>query len=353
MSQRSQEWKVGAFIAGAIVLLVTILFWLGASRFSPEVVQRVTYFDESVQGLEVGAPVKIRGVTIGKVTDIMIAPDHRLVEVRAEIEVDAMRSMNVIDKGDALEADASGTPAELRIIVAAQGITGIKFLEADFFPPGTPTLELSFDPPPTYVPSAPSTLKSLEDAIRGLGEELPSTIKEFRKLASTLERQVAAVDAEGLVASIRELSEELRSALDPSVEGGLGAEARGLVSDLRRTTTSLEALLTAASGEGGAVERITASIESLQADMGAAIGRVDELLTASDVPGTVASVRGAADSAERLASDLGVATRDLPTVMRDLRSALRSIDGLVKLIERDPGVFLRGRGKAGASTSGR
>lgn len=347
MTERANEWKVGAFIASAVALLVATLFWLGVSRFDSETVSRVTYFDESVQGLEVGAPVKIRGVTIGKVTDIMLAPDHRLVEVRAEIEVAAMRSMNVIGQTDVIDETSSSTPSEMRIIVAAQGITGIKFLEADFFPPETPKIELSFDPPPTYVPSAPSTLKSLEDAVRGLGDELPATIREIRLLASTLEGRIAEVDAGGLVESVRALSDDLRRLLDPDREGGIGSEARGLVKDLRGTTRSLDQVLAALGGPDGAVERITASVEQLQSDMGSTMARIDELLAASDLPGASASVSDAAASAGRLADELGVATRDLPGVLQDLRAALRSIDGLVKLLERDPGVLLRGRDGSG------
>lgn len=343
MTERANEWKVGAFIAASVTLMVATLFWLGYSRFDRETVPRVTYFDESVQGLEVGAPVKVRGVTIGKVTDIRLAPDHRLVEVHAEISVSAMGSMNVLGQGESIDPEASSIPPEMRIIIASQGITGIKFLEADFFPPGTPQLELSFDPPPIYVPSAPSTLKSIEGALRSLGDELPGAIREIRMLASTLDQQIAAVDAAGLVASVRDLSEDLRRLLDPDREGGIGAEARGLIADLRGTNRSLVEVLSAVGGEAGAVERITASVEALQRDLSSATARIDALLGEADLPGATAAVRDAASSAGELAGDLGIATRDLPGVLQDLRAALRSVDGLVRLLERDPGSLLRGR----------
>ena len=58
---RSNEWKVGAFVVGGVIAAVATLFWLGAARFNSETIERVTFLDESVQGLEVGAPVKVRG----------------------------------------------------------------------------------------------------------------------------------------------------------------------------------------------------------------------------------------------------------------------------------------------------
>ncbi len=340
---RGQEWKVGAFIVGAVALLIAALFWLGASRFSSDVVERVTYFDESVQGLEVGAPVKFRGVTLGKVTNILIAPDRRLVEVRSEIVVDVMQRMNLIESAAELNPATEDALPELRVIIASQGITGIKFLEADFFPPETPKVELAFTPPSTYVPSAPSTLKSLEDAVRGLGEELPLAIRGIRELAETLESQAASADVAGLTASVTGLSEDLRKALDKDAPGGIASETLALITETRSAVGSLESLLSETGGEGGSMARVTSGIEALQGDVSEALRRIETILVESDLPGTTATVRGAADSASRLAGDFQPTANVMPEVLRDLRSALRAVDSLVSLIERDPGVFLRGR----------
>lgn len=341
--RRGNEWKVGAFIVGAVALLVASMFWLGASRFSADVVERVTYFDESVQGLEVGAPVKFRGVTLGKVSSILIAPDRKLVEVRSEIVVDVMQRMNLIESASDLAPGELDSPPELRVIIASQGITGIKFLEADFFPASTPKVDLAFTPPPSYVPSAPSTLKSLEDAVRGLGEELPLAIRSIRELAETLESQAAGAGIAGLSASVTSLSQDIRRALDTSVAGGLAGEAVAFLSDTRSAVVSLDRLLTEAGGEDGSMSRVTSGVEALQKDVGDALRRIEGILEESDLPATTATVRSAADSASRLAGDLRPTANVMPEVLRDLRSALRSVDSLISLIERDPGVFLRGR----------
>jgi phospholipid/cholesterol/gamma-HCH transport system substrate-binding protein len=81
----TNHWKLGLFILLALGVMIGTLFWLGAQRFQRMSFPAVTYFDESVQGLDVGSPVKFRGVTVGTVSDITIAPDHRHVQVWSDV----------------------------------------------------------------------------------------------------------------------------------------------------------------------------------------------------------------------------------------------------------------------------
>ena len=66
----SRYFKLGAFILAAIVVLVALLIVIGSGRFDRNRITMETYFNESVQGLDVGSKVKYRGVTIGEVTRI-------------------------------------------------------------------------------------------------------------------------------------------------------------------------------------------------------------------------------------------------------------------------------------------
>ncbi len=344
MSVRAaNEWKVGAFVVGGVVLLIVALFWLGASRFDKNVIERVTYFDESVQGLEVGAPIKVRGVTIGKVAAIRLAPDRRLVEVRAEIWVDSLVSINALESPADAGPDGEAAPPEMRMIIASQGITGIKFLEADFFSATTPKIELSFKAPENYIPSAPSTLKSVEDAVRGLGEELPLALREFRRLVATLDEQVTGLDTRQLSSSISGLADQLRGTLDGTATTGLGADVSGLVGDLRRTVGMLAQALGELTGPEGSLEETLVSVRSVAAEAGTAISTLESILTDADIPATAASLRGATDSTARLAQDLAPAAHQMSGAVQDLRRTLRRIESLADLLERDPGALLRGR----------
>ena len=85
MSTHVNHWKLGALVlAGFVLTLVTILV-LGAESLKNESVSYVTFFDESVQGVELGSPVKFRGVTVWTVSAINIAPDKRRVKVTSDL----------------------------------------------------------------------------------------------------------------------------------------------------------------------------------------------------------------------------------------------------------------------------
>ena len=64
---RTNPWKLGLFVVSGFVIAFASLVWLGSQSLDRQTQRVITYFDESVQGLEVGSPVKFRGVVIGSV----------------------------------------------------------------------------------------------------------------------------------------------------------------------------------------------------------------------------------------------------------------------------------------------
>jgi len=127
----TNHWKLGLFVVLAIGVLIAVTFWMGARRFERDAFQAVSYFDESVQGLEVGSPVKWRGVTVGTVAEITVAPDGRQVQVTSDIYSDALSRLGLE------QPVAGGTfiDPNLRVQLASAGITGVRFLQTDFFDP--------------------------------------------------------------------------------------------------------------------------------------------------------------------------------------------------------------------------
>ncbi len=352
---RSNEWKVGAFVVGGVVAAVATLFWLGANRFNTETIERVTFLDESVQGLEVGAPVKVRGVTIGKVTDIRLAQDRRLVEVHASLRLEAMRSLNVLDSDAQINDELPDVPMDLRFTMASQGITGIKFLEADFFPESAPTIEVPFDPPPGFVPATPSTLKGLEDALRGLAEEVPKALADFRGLTATVDRKLNEMDVERLSTSISSAADSLSVTLDRADPTKLMGETEALVQELRAFVGDLDGALTRLTGAEGVVEQgagefqaLLVDVRGLVASASEALRSTEEVLRAADLAATTASLRGAADSTSALARSYEPTGAELTATLAEVRRALKKIEELAGLIDRDPGVLLRGRSDGGA-----
>src|SRR5579863_3446765 len=86
MAAPTNHWKLGLFVVLGVVAGIGSIAALGARGLRKDTVTYQSYFDESVQGLDVGSAVKFRGVTIGSVSAIDIAPDHRHVAVQCQLE---------------------------------------------------------------------------------------------------------------------------------------------------------------------------------------------------------------------------------------------------------------------------
>jgi paraquat-inducible protein B len=291
----TNHWKLGLFVLLAVGAMVGALFWLGARRFRRESFPAVSYFDESVQGLDVGSPVKFRGVTVGTVSDITIAPDHRHVQVTADMYLDALVRLGL--RTGAPKSGEEFIDPNLRVQLASAGITGVRFIQTDFFDPERyPPPHLPFEPPWNYVPSAPSTLKSFEEAATEIVNRLP--VLEDR--------------------------------------------AKDTLTDLRKTLGAIEDLATGLGSENGSFKR---ALEQLRS----AAARIDKALDQAQLGATTASIRDTAASLGQASVGVGDAREELHDSLVALREALESVRTLADSLERDPSVLLRGpRGDAAA-----
>lgn len=159
-------------VLGAAALLVAALV-LGLRGHDVDVYH--TYFDESVHGLEQGAMVKFRGVRIGKVAGIRVAPGKRLIDVRLAIEERHARDLEL----EQLRGD-------LRARLVLFGVTGVKLVDLDFAgPDAPPPIELPFPPPEHYIPSRPSMIGQLSGDVEALVARLPLLLDEARATTRT------------------------------------------------------------------------------------------------------------------------------------------------------------------------
>ena len=113
MARKTSKFMVGLFTIIGVVIGVIAIIWVGASRYFEKGNRYVTYFDESVQGLQKDSAVKYRGVEVGRVETIRVAPDNKLIAVVMKIN---------------LKEDLTRTTiAQLKVA----GITGLVFVELD------------------------------------------------------------------------------------------------------------------------------------------------------------------------------------------------------------------------------
>jgi len=168
MASQRTKFAVGLFLVGGISVALVALIWLGVTRYFEKGNLYVTYFAESVQGLERDAPVKYRGVTIGRVESISVAPDSKLIKVVLNVESGMVLGHNIV--------------AQLKNV----GITGSMFIELDQRKEDEPDQSppLSFPSEYPIVASKPAEISGL---LRGLDEVL---------------NKIRALDVEGIVSRI-------------------------------------------------------------------------------------------------------------------------------------------------------
>ena len=218
MAEGANHVKLGVLAIAAITAAIVTALALGLHAISEPTVGYHTYFDESVQGLDLGAPVKYRGVTVGSVQRIGIAPDRRRVDVTLAIRAEDARAL-----GPALRLP------ELRAQLAIQGITGVKFVDMDLFDPrANPPPDLPFRPAPNYIPARPSLLKGLTEDTASVLARMDRLLDEVgrERLPERIAKAVGGFDA--AVADLRYVTRQLR-----------GARLDALAASARRATESL------------------------------------------------------------------------------------------------------------------
>jgi len=203
MARQSTNLFIGLFVILGVVLGVVAVIWVGATSYFQKGTTYVSYFDESVQGLQVDSSVKFRGVEVGMVQQIRVAPDNHLIGVVMKINMRDDLPKNAV--------------AQLK----AAGITGIMFVELNLKQPGEPDLSPKIDFPSEYpiIPTRPSEMHRLmtgaseivkkfsEIDTKAISDQLIATAKAMedllkgKQMGSIMTRlDAAAGNLEGLTA---------------------------------------------------------------------------------------------------------------------------------------------------------
>jgi paraquat-inducible protein B len=318
MAAPTNHWKLGLFVVVGVVLALTTITFLGAESLKKQVVSYQTDFDESVQGLEVGSPVKFRGVTVGAVSAIGIAPDRRHVVVTSELAVADLSDLGLaVGKGD---KSTIRVPPDLRMQVVSQGITGVKFLLIDFFDiKDNPPPDLPFPVPPNYIPAAVSTMKNLEDAVVRAVNRIPEiaegiviVLGKVNRLLDDLQGGKLLENAAGTLTRANQVLASLQGALDQSHIGKLSARADESLTLLNQTISRSNTLLARLDGDKG----------------------------------LLASAQRASNAVGDVAVNARSLGPELEETLRDIQEFTAAIQRVADALERDPDMLLKGRGKA-------
>ena len=305
MSAPTNHWKLGAFVvAGGLLILGAVVF-LGSMNMNEQAVTYTSYFDESVTGLDIGSTVKFRGVTVGTVSEIQVAPDLRHVEVRYELQVP------VLDRLGLASGEGADTklriPPDLRAQLGSSGLSGLKYILIDYFDTaGQPLPDLGFELPENYIPEEASTLKSLEDSVVGAVDQFPILAQEMLRVLNQVNAILADIQSqqvpERAVATLGNVDDTLRLVQDKMK----GVDAQGLSEDARELIAHLDETVLQAQAALVSVQRATDSV--------------------GDVAGNARNVGP-----------------DLSNTLRDVSEAAIALQQILRALELDSDMLLKGR----------
>lgn len=292
MESRFSYTLVGAFVVLFGAALVGVIFWLYAG--GPETHRFRTYhayFDESVAGLNVNAPVRYKGVTVGRVLDVGLAPDGS----------GRVRLVLAVDETAPIRTD---TVATLRM----QGLTGLVQVELSGGSPQAPPLLARGAEKVPVIPTRPSLVARLDTAVTSV----------LAKVSRTAENLSALTD------------EQSRRTLRRTLE------------NLERTTALLagqmpllEATLKNTAGAGAEVGRLARRLEQTAAAVERMAERVGEFAAAGG-----GALEEARTSAAQLSGQTLPELNALLAEMRELAGSLRRMSGE---LERQPAGLITGR----------
>ena len=296
MSKRASPVVIGSFVLAGIALALAMIVVFGGGRLFRHTTRLITFFDGSVSGLRVGAPVKFRGIEIGSVQSLRVnlsgairEPEDTRIAVILEIDEDRLRAegMTGFDLRDRAQVRAlvdRGLRAEL---ATESFVTGLRYVALDA-KPNTPARLVSDRSLP--YPEIPS--------IRGAMEQAPEKLDQ---LLSNL----AQIDVASIARSIQDAA----------------ADARQLIGSphLARAVEGLDEL----------TKNLNATVLELKK-------------TASRLDPVTSEFKQTATSARRLVAPEGTLWRQVGATLKELEAAARSLRRLADHINRDPGSLLRG-----------
>ncbi|MEE4279608.1 MAG: MlaD family protein [Halieaceae bacterium] len=317
MSERRNSILVGAFVIGCLLIAVSGGLFFAGGGLGRARTPVVMVFDGSLHGLTVGAPIALRGVTIGEVTDIDLILDADQAEVRMEVvgELDP-ESLRVDGEiSDRLYAEL--VDRGLRAQLAMQSLlTGLLYVQLDFHPDTEPKLADTIARH-YQLPTIPTELEQLRQSLESI--DYGEISDNLSRIAKGLDTLMNSPDTQALPASLRSSLASLESASE----------------ELSATLTDSRPALNALLQDGReALAGVSRTMPQLSERLEATLGGLDQALASAN--STLKRIDSAAspDSAPR---------RQLTSTLQELSLAARALRSLARTLEEHPEALLRGR----------
>ncbi|WKZ18131.1 MAG: MlaD family protein [Candidatus Jettenia sp. CY-1] len=198
MSKPANKTLIGAFVIGAIALLVIAVLIFGSGKILKKTFHAVVFFEGSIKGLHEGAPVIFKGVKVGSVTDICVfydaANDSLRIPVIIELEPEKIERTDVVARQPEKNLELlieRGLRAQLQM---QSMVTGQLMIALDLFP-DKPARYVGFTKEYLEIPTVPTSFEDLRKTIQDLPvkeiiKQLNLTLNATRKLIQRIDKKI-------------------------------------------------------------------------------------------------------------------------------------------------------------------
>jgi phospholipid/cholesterol/gamma-HCH transport system substrate-binding protein/paraquat-inducible protein B len=321
----TRYFKLGLFILSAVGITIAGAVTLGAGRMFTKSIAVETTFDESVAGLEVGAPVKHRGVTIGHVQSIRFprefttggggsaaaaAAAEPFKYILVEMAVDPKVVSDVTENRLKPTLDRM-VAAGLRARITQSGITGSAYVELNYLDPARyPISKVPVRTGPLFVPSAPGALNQVVDAVTDIATKLQR---------ADLDQVVRHVDS-------------LIVHMDQSVQDLQVAELRTKTSAILDHVKSASARLAQILYDPK-LAQVISDLPEISGRVRSLAGRADDLVKDAKLDQSAAHLQHTLAAADEL---LASQSDNVRAILSDLRAAIANARALTDDIKSNP-----------------
>jgi paraquat-inducible protein B len=338
MSKEVNKIAIGVFVVGGIGLAVLALLVFGSGKFFQKKSMHVLFFQGSVKGLNVGAPVKFRGVDIGMVKSIQLTINPEDLEFFVPVYVEILENRISILGGKRVEnfdddeaVDTLVTEMGLRAQLQMQSLlTGQLFINYDFYP-DTPVKKIGLEEKVYEVPTIPTTLQMLT-------ETLEQIVAEVRK-----------VNLKGVVEDISETAKGANELMNSSDLRESAANLNIALQDMQKFIKNADTLVVNVNGR---VDTLADSFGATMDDARKLVNNVDKRLdpVVTDIESTLAAVKSSFEEAENLLiqaqqiiSENSKLRQEIIITLESMSDASRSVEELTDYLQRHPESLITGK----------
>ena len=328
MTERGTKTFIGAFVLGAVALLVAFILLLGSGSLGAKNPTFVLYFNTSLKGLIQGSPVYFKGIRIGKVNSIQIQPtlDGTRFQTPVVIEIERNTATLLLEGGQESEL-FENTEVLNRLIDlglrARLGITSILTgqlcVELDMVK-NAPAVSVASLRAYKGSPEIPTQLSALDAALNTL-ENMPiqEILYDVMRSVKSVSTQFQKLDLAALVDSLRLTSDTLREHAGKTID----SYAELAVSAKRDLEYTM-----------GRMNKTLDNIQTMAADTSRAM---------NEARSAMGEVRQTASSAGELFSEDAAPVLEFSQTMHSLRKAAQALSDLATLLEIKPNSLIFGR----------